>query len=231
MHVIQDYWSFGSMQEFLGWVRLLQLNVLLPSHSIQLIHLLSVFKEQMQNMLLISIFDMFELFYLIVWNCCFVDHIFTCTCYLQGSIGNATKEIQEVRAMLECFNCMIGTTAGAWSYCISRSDGDMLLVWFRYPFMHSEHDIKIIAVLGISTKDKQHAILCFLVSQVMKSLEIFWQLAVKYGQDCLSQWHVHKLIKMFRSSWTSVAGVDRLRMPIHICNQTKQGVCLSTDSW
>lgn len=71
MHVIQDYWSFRSMLEFLGRVHLLQLVAWLPLHSIQLIHLLLAFKEQMQNMLLTSIFDMSDFFfYLVIWNCC-----------------------------------------------------------------------------------------------------------------------------------------------------------------
>lgn len=90
MRVIQDYWSFKSMQEFLGRVHLLQLDALLPSHSTQLIHLLSVFKEQMQSMSLTSIFDIFELLVnyvellIISWHKC-------CVIYLQWSVGNITK--------------------------------------------------------------------------------------------------------------------------------------------
>jgi hypothetical protein len=82
MHVIQDYWSFRSMLEFLGRVHLLQLVAWLPLHSIQLIHLLLAFKEQMQTMLLTSIFDMSDFFFnLVIWNCCKESHIFTCICF------------------------------------------------------------------------------------------------------------------------------------------------------
>jgi len=95
MHVIQDYWSFGSMQEFLGRVHLLQPDGLLPSHSIQLIHLLSVFREQMQNMLWTSTFDIFELFCLIVRNCCLEGHMFTYIC-CHLPVGNVTKCNQQV---------------------------------------------------------------------------------------------------------------------------------------
>lgn len=96
MHVIQDYWSFRSMQEFLGRVHLLQLDALLPSHSTQLIHLLSVFKEQMQNMLLTSIFDIFEL---LVNNVKLLKNMSWCifgVIYLQRSVGNIAKHKQLV---------------------------------------------------------------------------------------------------------------------------------------
>jgi hypothetical protein len=43
---------------------------------------------------------------------------------------------------------MIGITAEAWSYCVSRSDSDMLRVWFSCrPFMLSEHGVKMTATL------------------------------------------------------------------------------------
>jgi hypothetical protein len=62
----------------------------------------------------------------------------------------------------------------------------MLLVWFSYSlFVPREHGIKMTASLEVCTKDKQHAIVCFLVSEGMKVAEIRQQLAAKYGQNCL----------------------------------------------
>jgi hypothetical protein len=47
--------------------------------------------------------------------------------------------------MLEYFCCMIGNTAEAWSYCSSRSDNDMLQVWFSCsPFVPSNCGIKMV---------------------------------------------------------------------------------------
>lgn len=84
------------MQEFLGRVHLLQLDALLPSHSTQLIHLLSVFKEQMQNTLLISTFAIFEL---LLNNVKLLKntsrHIFG-VINLQQSVGNVAKHKQLV---------------------------------------------------------------------------------------------------------------------------------------
>jgi len=54
------------MLEFLGRVHLLQLVAWLPLHSAQLIHFLLAFKEQKQNLLLTSIFDMSDFFYLAI---------------------------------------------------------------------------------------------------------------------------------------------------------------------
>jgi hypothetical protein len=84
------------MQEFLGRVHLLQLDALLPSHSTQLIHLLSVFKEQMQNMLLTFIFDIFEL---LANNVKLLKNMCWCifgVIYLQQSVGNVAKHKQLV---------------------------------------------------------------------------------------------------------------------------------------
>jgi hypothetical protein len=57
-----------------------------------------------------------------------------------------TKKIKKVRVILECFRCIIGNTAEAGSCCSSRSDGDMLRVWFsRRPFVQSEHGVNMTA--------------------------------------------------------------------------------------
>jgi hypothetical protein len=63
----------------------------------------------------------------------------------------------------------------------------MLRVWFSCPFVPSEHDVKITAPQEICTKDKQHAVVRFLVSEGMKEAEIHRQMAAKYGQNCLPQ--------------------------------------------
>jgi hypothetical protein len=43
---------------------------------------------------------------------------------------------------------MIGSIAEAWSYCISRSDGDLLRVWFGCGlFMPSDCDVKMVDTL------------------------------------------------------------------------------------
>jgi hypothetical protein len=77
----------------------------------------------------------------------------------------------EVRAILEYFHCMIDNTAEAWSCCSSRSGGNMLQVWFSCSlFVPNEHSIKMTAPLEVCTKDKQHAIVHFLVSEGMNWL-------------------------------------------------------------
>jgi hypothetical protein len=43
------------------------------------------------------------------------------------------------------------------------------------------------AVLEVCTKDKQHVVVGFLVSEGMKGAEIHRQLAAKFGQNCLPQ--------------------------------------------
>jgi hypothetical protein len=48
---------------------------------------------------------------------------------------------------------MVGNTAEAWSYCRSRSDSDMLLVWFSYsPFVPSERGAKMAASIEVGNK-------------------------------------------------------------------------------
>jgi hypothetical protein len=74
----------------------------------------------------------------------------------------STKEIKRVRAILEYFHCMIGNTAEALSCCSSRTDSDMLQVWFNCsPFVLSEHCTKMTTPLQVCTKDKQSEIVCF----------------------------------------------------------------------
>jgi hypothetical protein len=49
---------------------------------------------------------------------------------------------------------MIGNTAEAWPYCRSRSDIDMLRVWFTCsPFMPSERGVNTVATPEVCTKD------------------------------------------------------------------------------
>jgi hypothetical protein len=68
-----------------------------------------------------------------------------------------TRGIQKVREILEYFRCMIGNTAEVWSYFSSRSDNDMLRVWFSCsPFVPSECGVKMVATLEVCTKDEQH---------------------------------------------------------------------------
>jgi hypothetical protein len=72
----------------------------------------------------------------------------------------------------EYFRCMTGNTAEAWSHCSSRSDGDMLRVWFSYslsvPSEHGIHGIKMTVPPEVCTKDNQHAIVRFMLSEGMK---------------------------------------------------------------
>jgi hypothetical protein len=59
-----------------------------------------------------------------------------------------------VRAIFECSRCVIGNTTEAWSYCRSRSDGDMLRVWFNCSqFVPREHGVKMTDPLEVCTKD------------------------------------------------------------------------------
>jgi hypothetical protein len=68
---------------------------------------------------------------------------------------------------------MTGNNAEAWSYCSSRSDSDMLLVWFScFPFVPSKHGINMTVPLEVCTKNKQHAMVYSLVSEGMKGAEI-----------------------------------------------------------
>jgi hypothetical protein len=56
--------------------------------------------------------------------------------------------------ILAYFRCKIGNTAEAWSYCSSRSDSDILRVWFSCSlFMPSERDVKMTAPLEVCTRD------------------------------------------------------------------------------
>jgi hypothetical protein len=65
-------------------------------------------------------------------------------------------EITKIRTILEYFCCMIGSTAEAVSCCSSRSDGDMLRVWFSCsPFVSSESGVKMVAAVEVCIKDKQ----------------------------------------------------------------------------
>jgi hypothetical protein len=123
-----------------------------------------------------------------------------------------TKEIRKAWTIMEYFRCMIGNTAEAWSYCSSRSNGDMLRVRFSYSqFAPSESGVNMAAPLEVCTKDKQRAAmrLRFLASEVMKGAEIHRQLAVKCGQNCLPQWGVYECIEMLKSRRISVVDADR----------------------
>jgi hypothetical protein len=64
---------------------------------------------------------------------------------------------------------MIGNTAKVWSCCSSGSDSDMLRVWFSCsPFVPSEHGVKMTDTLEVCTKDTQHTVVRFFVSEGMK---------------------------------------------------------------
>jgi hypothetical protein len=120
------------------------------------------------------------------------------------------KEIKKVKTILKYFRCMIGNTAEAWSCCSSRSNGDMLRVWFSIsPFVSSDRGVKTIAPLEVCTKNKKRGTVRFLVSKGMKGAEIHRQLATKYGQNCLQQWSVYEWTEMFKSSQTTVVDADR----------------------
>jgi hypothetical protein len=80
-----------------------------------------------------------------------------------------TKVIKKVRATLGYFRCVFGNTAEAWSCCSSRSDGYMLRVWFTCAeWARIKDDVPI----QVCTKDKQHAIGSFLMSEGIKGAEI-----------------------------------------------------------
>jgi hypothetical protein len=85
------------------------------------------------------------------------------------------KEINQVRT-LEYFCCMIGSTAHAWSRCVSRSDGEMLRGWFSCtPSVASKHGVKG----GCSTKalHKGYAIVFFV-----------FHLKKRKGQSYMGNW-------------------------------------------
>jgi hypothetical protein len=58
---------------------------------------------------------------------------------------------------------MISNTAEARSYCSSRSDSDMLRVWFSCPCVPIECGVKMTALLEVCTKEKQHNCVFFCV--------------------------------------------------------------------
>jgi hypothetical protein len=65
------------------------------------------------------------------------------------------KEIQNVRNISEYFRSVNGSIADAWPCRSSRSDGDMLRVWFSCGrFVPSEHDVKATGPTELCTKDK-----------------------------------------------------------------------------
>jgi hypothetical protein len=90
-----------------------------------------------------------------------------------------TKEIQKVRAILEYFRCMIGNTAEAWSYCSSRSDCDMLRVWFTYsPFVQSEHGVNVTAPLKVPRISNMQQCVGFeVLTAVSTKMAVFWVVA------------------------------------------------------
>jgi hypothetical protein len=53
--------------------------------------------------------------------------------------------------------------------------------------MPSEHDVKITAPPEVCTKDKQHAIVHFFMSEGMEGAEVHQSLAAKNGQNCLPE--------------------------------------------
>jgi hypothetical protein len=72
------------------------------------------------------------------------------------------KEINIVPIIWEYFRCVIGDTAGTWSYNSSRSRSDMLRVWFSCLFVPNECGVKMAASLEVYIKVEQY---CFLVLQ------------------------------------------------------------------
>jgi hypothetical protein len=74
---------------------------------------------------------------------------------------------------------MVGNNTEAWSCFRSRSDGDLLRVWFSYsPFVPSGYGVKVTAPLEVFNMEKQHAVVLFLVSEGMEMAEA-GQLAAK----------------------------------------------------
>jgi hypothetical protein len=65
------------------------------------------------------------------------------------------RVIKKVSNVFEYFLCMIGNTAEAWSCCSSRSDSDMLRVWFSCTFFMGECGVKMAATLEICISNKK----------------------------------------------------------------------------
>jgi hypothetical protein len=111
-----------------------------------------------------------------------------------------TRKIKKISEMLEYFHCMNDNTAEAWPYCSKRSDDGMLQVWFICStFVLSEHGIKMTALLEVSTKDKQHAVVHFF---------------------CLKEWNRQRSI----SNW--LPGMDRTVCYSEVCISGSK--CLKT---
>jgi hypothetical protein len=52
---------------------------------------------------------------------------------------------------------MTANTAETWSYCSLRKDSNTLQLWFNFGLsMSSECGIKMVAALGVCTKNEQH---------------------------------------------------------------------------
>jgi hypothetical protein len=76
---------------------------------------------------------------------------------------------------------VIGNTVGAWLYCTSGRDGDLLRVWFSCsPFVPSECGVKVTAALKTATW-------AVLVVRRGAGAEIHRQLAARCGQNCSPQ--------------------------------------------
>jgi hypothetical protein len=58
---------------------------------------------------------------------------------------------------MEYFLFVISNTAEAWIYCCSRSDSNMLWVWFICSlYVSSERGVKLVAKQEICTKNKKY---------------------------------------------------------------------------
>jgi hypothetical protein len=135
-----------------------------------------------------------------------------------------TKKIQKVRAILEYFRCMIGNTAEAWPCCSSRSDGDMLRVWFSCsPFVPSEHGVNDDCSTRGLHQGQANAVLRILMYEGIKRTEIHPQLAAKYVQNFLPQYlkigHNYVLTTFFNSSFTIILSSDATKRRVENVKQ------------
>jgi hypothetical protein len=128
------------------------------------------------------------------WLFLIIRHLLSIQSYFKPDINKIPSSKRYSSAVIWC---VIGNTAETWSCCSSRSDCDMMRVWFSCsPFVPSEQGVKVTVPPEVCTKDKQHALARFLVCEGMKEAEIHRQLAAKYGQNCLPQWSVYEWIEM-----------------------------------
>ncbi|PNF20255.1 hypothetical protein B7P43_G15456 [Cryptotermes secundus] len=76
------------------------------------------------------------------------------------------------------------------------------------------------AGIGTCRKEQKRSVICFLVSEGVKRIEVHRQMKVRYGDACLSQQQVYEWSRKFRNGVMSNLGV----LPPTTNKENKQGM-------